>query len=59
MGNGIVECRIIDADKAKCLGYEDEYVGHSDGCKIYVDGFDTELGARSYFKDLQDAIMVT
>lgn len=55
---GIVECRIMGADEAERLGYEDDYVGRGDNCKIFVNGFDTEAGAKAYFEDLQDAIMV-
>lgn len=60
MNTGIVECRIIGADEAERLGYEDDYVGRGDGpcLRVFVNGFDTEEGARLYFEDLTDAVMV-
>ena len=52
--DGIVEARILTAAAAHALGYEDDGVYTRDGCKVYVDGFDSESAARSYLDDLAD-----
>ena len=44
MYTGYVEARILTAQEAEILGYEDGYVDSRDNCKVYVDGF-SDAGA--------------
>ena len=54
MYTGYVEARILTAQEAESLGYEDGYVESRDNCKVYVDGFDSEMDARKHLEDLTD-----
>lgn len=49
---GYIEARILTAQEAAVLGYEDSYVRGHENCKVYVDGFDSEDAARSHLEDL-------
>ena len=55
---GYVEARILSAQEAGALGYEDGYIKHCSDCKVYVDGFDTEEAARSHLADLTDCHII-
>lgn len=50
---GWVEARILTADQAKALGYEDDYTSSHTGCKLYVDGFGSMEAVRNYLSDLE------
>lgn len=56
--DGFVEARILTAKQAKKKGYRDGYVRSYDDYKLYVDGFETENGARNYVSDLIDCILI-
>lgn len=55
---GRVEARILTADQAKALGYEDDYTSSHTGCKLYVDGFDSMEAVRNYLSDLVNCTLV-
>lgn len=55
---GYVEARILTAQEAEILGYEDGYVASGDNCKVYVDGFDSEMDARRHLADLTDCHII-
>lgn len=55
---GYVEARILTAQEAEILGYEDGYVDSRDNCKVYVDGFDSEMDARKHLADLTDCHII-
>lgn len=50
--SGVVEARVLTAAEAAALHYEDGLVFHAPDGKVYVDGFDTENGARMHLADL-------
>ena len=58
MYTGYVEARILTAQEAEILGYEDDYVESRDNCKVYVDGFDSEMDARKHLEDLTDCHII-
>lgn len=58
MYTGYVEARILTAQEAEILGYEDDYVESRDNCKVYVDGFDSEMDARKHLADLTDCHII-
>lgn len=58
MYTGYVEARILTAQEAESLGYEDGYVESRDNCKVYVDGFDSEMDARRHLADLTDCHII-
>ena len=39
-------------------GYEDDYVESRDNCKVYVDGFDSEMAVRRHLEDLTDCHII-
>lgn len=55
---GYIEARILTAQEAAALGYEDGYVRHHEDHKVYVDGFDSEDAARSHLEDLVNCRIV-
>ena len=55
---GYVEARILTAQEAEILGYEDDYVESRDNCKVYVDGFDSEMAVRKHLEDLTDCHII-
>ncbi len=56
--DGVVEARILTAEQARENGYHDYYVRSYDEYKLYVDGFETEEGARHYVGDLHNCTLV-
>ena len=44
---GYLENRILTAQEAEALNYEDGYKAHGEGCTLYVDGYDTREPIRS------------
>ena len=48
----------MTAQEAEILGYEDDYVESRDNCKVYVDGFDSEMAARRHLEDLTDCHII-
>lgn len=56
--DGKVETRVLAADKAESMGYEDGYKGIKDGCTVYVDGFDSERAVRNFLDDLHGCIIM-
>ena len=48
----------MTAQEAESLGYEDGYVESRDNCKVYVDGFDSEMDARKHLEDLTDCHII-
>lgn len=57
--DGIVEARILTAAAVRALGYEDGGVYTRDGCKVYVDGFDTREALDNYLSDLTDCVIIS
>lgn len=51
---GYIEARLLTAQEAEALGYEDGYVKHHEDCKVYVDGFDTKEAAQNHLDDLEN-----
>ena len=51
---GVVEARVLTAAEAAALHYEDGLVFQATDGKVYVDGFDTEKGARMHLADLRN-----
>ncbi len=49
---GCVEARILTAEEASALGYEDGYVSGIEGGNLYVDGFDTKEDAQFHLESL-------
>ncbi len=49
---GCVEARILTAEEASALGYEDGYVSGIEGGDLYVDGFDTKEDAQFHLESL-------
>lgn len=49
---GRVEARILTAEEAGALGYEDGYVQGDRDWRLYVDGFDSEEAARHHLESL-------
>ena len=58
MDTGYVDARILTAQEAEILGYLDGYVDSRDNCKVYVDGFDSEMDARRHLADLTDCHII-
>ena len=40
---GIVQARVLTAQEAEALGYEDSYTAQKPDGKLYVDGFEARL----------------
>lgn len=55
---GYIEARILTAQEAAALGYEDGYMRHHEDHKVYVDGFDSEDAARSHLEELVNCRIV-
>jgi len=55
---GRVEARILTAAQAETLGYEDGLVRCTADHKLYVDGFNSMEGVRSYLDDLEGYTLV-
>jgi len=55
---GRVEARILTAAQAEALGYEDGLVRSTADHKLYVDGFHSLDGVRSYLEDLEGCTLV-
>ena len=51
---GIVQARVLTAQEAEALGYEDGYTAQKTDGKLYVDGFDSEAAARCHLEGLTD-----
>ncbi len=49
---GRVEARILAAEEAGALGYEDGYVQSDKDSRLYVDGFYSEEAARHHLESL-------
>lgn len=43
---GCVRARVLPAQEAEALGYEDGYTAQKPEGRLYVDGFDSEAAAR-------------
>ncbi|WP_300611922.1 hypothetical protein [uncultured Oscillibacter sp.] len=44
---GYLENRILTAQEAEALNYEDGYKAHGEGCTLYVDGYDSREAIQS------------
>jgi len=55
---GRVEARILTADQAETLGYEDGLVRCAADHKLYVAGFNSMEGVHSYLDDLEGCTLV-
>jgi hypothetical protein len=44
---GYIENRILTAQEAEALNYEDGYKAHGEGCTLYVDGYDSREAIQS------------
>ena len=42
-----LENRILTAQEAEALNYEDGYKAHGEGCTLYVDGYDSREAIQS------------
>ncbi len=51
---GIIQARVLTAQEAEALGYEDGYTAQKPDGKLYVDGFDSEAAARYHLEGLTD-----
>ena len=51
---GIIQARVLTAQEAEALGYEDGYTVQKPDGKLYVDGFDSEAAARYHLEGLTD-----
>lgn len=51
---GIIQARVLTAQEAEALGYEDGYTAQKPDGKLYVDGFDSEAVARYHLEGLTD-----
>ena len=51
---GIIQARVLTAQEAEALGYEDGYTAQKPDGKLYVDGFDSEAAARYHLESLTD-----
>ena len=51
---GIVKARVLPAQEAEALGYEDGYTAQKPEGRLYVDGFDSEAAARYHLEGLTD-----
>ena len=51
---GIVQARVLPAQGAATLGYEDGYTAQKPEGRLYVDGFDSEAAARYHLEGLTD-----
>ena len=56
-GEGRVEARILTADQAETMGYEDGYRSSHAEYKLYVDGFDSIDAIQNYVSDLVNCIL--
>ena len=50
----IIQARVLTAQEAEALGYEDGYTAQKPDGKLYVDGFDSEAAARYHLEGLTD-----
>ena len=50
----IMQARVLTAQEAEALGYEDGYTAQKPDGKLYVDGFDSEAAARYHLEGLTD-----
>lgn len=57
-GAGVVRCRVLTALQAEEKGYEDGYICTVDGCRTYVDGFDSENTAKRHVESLNGAVLI-
>lgn len=55
---GYIEARILTAQEEEALGYEDGYVKHHEGYKVYVDGVDTEKSVRNHLANLENCRII-
>ena len=55
---GIIQARVLTAQEAEALGYEDGYTAQKPDGKLYVDGFDSEMDARRHLADLTDCHII-
>ena len=56
-GEGRVEARILTADQAEAMGYEDGHRSSHAEHKLYVDGFDSIDTIQNYVSDLVNCIL--
>lgn len=54
LNDGIVQARVLTAQKSEALGYEDGYTAQRPEGRLYVDGFDSEAAARYHLESLTD-----
>lgn len=54
MNTGIVQARVLSAQEAEALGYEDGYIHNTEQYRVYVDGFHTEESAYHHLEELVD-----
>ena len=48
---GYLENRILTAQEAEALNYEDGYKAHGEGCTLYVDGYDSMDAIQNYLDE--------
>ena len=57
LNEGRVEARILTADQAETMGYEDGHRSSHAEYKLYVDGFDSIDAIQNYVSDLVNCIL--
>lgn len=55
---GRVEARILTADQAEAMGYEDGHRSSHAEHKLYVDGFDSIDTIQNYVSDLVNCTLI-
>ena len=55
---GRVEARILTADQAEAMGYEDGHRSSHAEHKLYVDGFDSIDAIQNYVSDLVNCTLI-
>lgn len=55
---GRVEARILTADQAEAMGYEDGYRSRRAERKLYVDGFESIDAIQNYVSDLVNCTLI-
>ena len=48
---GYLENRILTAQEAEALNYEDGYKAHGEGCTLYVDGYNSLDAIQNYLDE--------
>lgn len=56
--DGVVQARVLTAQEAEILGYEDGYTAQKPEGRLYVDGFDSEAAVRYHLESLTDCKII-